>query len=139
MIIDISEDLETIVGGLGRVSFKKGNYIYIGSAKSCLEARLRRHLRKDKKIFWHIDYLLQNGKVQILQIWVIQKSIECWMADVFNKNSLSEVVKKGFGSSDCNCLTHLFYIKNKEKVESILEEIGFSKIIDLDFKISINK
>ena len=139
LVIKISEDFKTIVGKLGEISFREGYYIYVGSARGCLETRLRRHLRKDKKIYWHIDYLLQNGKVQILQIWVIQNSIECWTADVFNKNSLSEVVKKGFGSSDCNCLTHLFYIKNKEKAESILKEIGFSKIIDLDFKILINR
>jgi len=134
LIISVSEDFEIIVGCLGKVLFKKGNYIYIGSAKGCLEARLSRHLRKDKKVYWHIDYLLKNEKVRILQIWAIQKSIECWTADIFNKKiSLSEIVKKGFGSSDCNCLTHLFYIKNKEQAERILEKIGLSRIKEFGF------
>ncbi|GAG72913.1 unnamed protein product [marine sediment metagenome] len=115
------------------MSFKKGNYIYIGSAKGCLEARLRRHLKKDKKSFWHIDYLLKNRRTQISKIWVIPKSIECEIADVFNKEPICELVKKGFGSSDCNCLTHLFYIKNKEQTESILEKIGLSKIREFGF------
>jgi len=58
LVINISEDLEIKIGQLGEVFFKEGDYIYIGSAKACLDARLRRHLRKDKKTYWHIDYLL---------------------------------------------------------------------------------
>ncbi len=61
-----------------------------------------------------------------MQIWIIPKSIECKTADVFNKEPFCELVKKGFGSSDCKCETHLFYIKNKEKTEKILKKIGFS-------------
>jgi len=94
---------------------------------------LRKHLRKDKKTYWHIDYLLKSEKVQILQIWVIDKSIECKTAGIFNRNSLSEIVKKDFGSSDCNCLTHLFYIKNKEQTERVLEKIGLSRIREFGF------
>jgi Uri superfamily endonuclease len=109
------------------VSFKKGDYIYIGSAKGCLESRLKRHLRKEKKLFWHIDYLLERKKVKISQIWVIPKSIECETAGIFNKELTCEIVKKGFGSSDCKCTTHLFYLKNKEQVENILKKIGFSR------------
>ena len=109
------------------MSFKKGNYIYIGSAKGCLESRLKRHLKKEKKIFWHIDYLLEGKKAKISQIWVIPKSIECETAGIFNKELTCKIVKKGFGSSDCKCITHLFYLKNKEQVENILKKIGFSR------------
>ena len=58
---------------MGEVSFKEGDYIYISSAKGCLETRLQRHLRKEKRIFWHIDYPLENQKAKILQIWAIDK------------------------------------------------------------------
>jgi len=112
---------------LGKVFFKKGNYIYIGSAKACLEARLRRHLKKGKKIYWHIDYLLKDERTQISQIWVIPKSIECEVSEVFYRNELTEIVRKGFGSSDCKCVSHLFYIKNKERIEKVLKKIGFSR------------
>ncbi|MBA7498825.1 hypothetical protein ES704_01563 [subsurface metagenome] len=126
MLIYISEDLKVRVGQLGEVSFKKGDYIYIGSAIGCLEVRLRRHLKKDKKSFWHIDYLLENKKVKILQIWTIDKKMECQTAEVFCQDPTTEIIKKGFGSSDCKCVTHLFYIKNKERIKKILKEIGFS-------------
>lgn len=122
----VSEDLKIRVGQLGEVSFKKGDYIYIGSAKGCLEVRLRRHLKKDKKSFWHIDCLLKNRKTQISKIWFLRESIECEIAEVFYKNPFTEIVIKGFGSSDCKCATHLFYIKNKEKTEKILKKMGFS-------------
>ena len=92
-----------------------------------MEARLRRHLKKDKKSFWHIDYLLENKRAKILQIWMILKSIECETAEVFYRNPFTEIVSKGFGSSDCKCLTHLFFIKDKKKTEKILAEIGFSR------------
>jgi len=115
---------------LGKVFFKEGDYIYIGSAKGCLETRLQRHLRKEKKIFWHIDYLLENKKAKILQIWTVDKKMECQTAEVFCQAPTTEIIKKGFGSSDCKCLTHLFYIKNKKKAEKILEKTDFSRIID---------
>jgi len=111
---------------LGEVSFKEGDYIYIGSAKGCLETRLQRHLRKEKRIFWHIDYLLENQKAKILQIWTIDKKMECQTAEVFYQDPTTEIIKKGFGSSDCKCLTHLFFIKDKKETEKILKEIGFS-------------
>ena len=122
----MSEDFESMVGRLEEVFFKKGNYIYIGSAKGCLQLRLKRHLRKSKKIYWHIDYLLKSEKIQISQVLVIPKSIECKIADVFNEEITGELVKKGFGSSDCKCLSHLFYLKDREKTEKILEKKGFS-------------
>ena len=112
---------------MGEVSFKEGDYIYIGSAKGCLEARLRRHLKKDKKIYWHIDYLLKDERTQISQIWTIDKKMECRTAEVFYQDPTTEIIKKGFGSSDCKCVSHLFYIKNKERIEKILKEIGFSR------------
>jgi Uri superfamily endonuclease len=37
-----------------------------------------------------------------------------------------KTVKKGFGSSDCKCLSHLFYIKDRDKIEKILKKTGFS-------------
>jgi len=132
LTIYVSENFKIRVGQLGEVSFKKGDYIYIGSARGCLEARLRRHLKRDKKSFWHIDYLLKNRRTQISKIWVILESIECEIAEVFCRNPITEIVRKGFGSSDCKCVTHLFYIKDKEKIEKVLKEKGFSKRMEFE-------
>ena len=53
--------------------------------------------------------------------------MECQTAEVVCQDPTTEIIKKGFGSSDCKCLTHLFFIKNKKQIESILKEIGFSR------------
>ncbi len=127
LLINVSEDLKIRVGQLGEASFEKGDYIYIGSAKGCLETRLQRHLRKKKKTYWHIDYLLKSKKTKILQIWIIDKKMECQTAEVVCQDPTTEIIKKGFGSSDCKCLTHLFFVKNKKQIESILKKIGFSR------------
>lgn len=51
--------------------------------------------------------------------------MECQTADVFCQDPTTEIIKKGYGSSDCKCLTHLFFIKDEKITEKILEEIGF--------------
>lgn len=52
--------------------------------------------------------------------------MECQTAEVFYQDSTTEIIKKEFGSSDCKCSTHLFFIKDEKITEKILEEIGFS-------------
>ena len=42
------------------MSFKKGCYGYMGSALNGLEQRVRRHLSTQKKLHWHVDYLLAS-------------------------------------------------------------------------------
>ncbi|WP_456419321.1 DUF123 domain-containing protein [Methanocaldococcus infernus] len=89
--------------------FKKGYYFYVGSAngKSInLKNRIERHLRKEKNKFWHIDYLLEHGTIE--DIYINNKSVECEVA-----KELSNILEpiKGFGCSDCKCVSHLFYLK----------------------------
>ena len=73
LIIRVPHDLEIQIGALGAQNFNSGFWIYIGSAQgntsTNLEHRLRRHHRYDKKIHWHIDYLLAS-EVELTQaIW----------------------------------------------------------------------
>ena len=64
--IKVTINIEKTVGRLGKMLFEKGDYVYIGSAKGCLRSRLKRHLRKEKKTYWHIDYLLESKKSKII-------------------------------------------------------------------------
>jgi len=52
--------------------------------------------------------------------------MECQTAEVFCQDPTTEIIKEGFGSSECKCLTHLFFIKDEKKTKKILEEIRFS-------------
>jgi Uri superfamily endonuclease len=111
LIIHVGTDVEVNVGASGRVAFRKGLYAYVGSAQTNLEQRIRRHFRKEKRKFWHIDYLLANDATKILKVFFkkANKLEECKTAKIICKKG--EPIS-GFGSSDCNCKSHLFYIED---------------------------
>ena len=104
-------DMEAIdVGSLGRFAFPKGKYIYTGSAKRGLNARIDRHKRNEKKVYWHIDFLLaaKSAKVTSVDTFEFEEGGEC----ALNQSIIGEHIVRGFGSSDCRngCKSHLVYI-----------------------------
>jgi len=101
------KNTETIpVGKLGKIDFKEGFYIYAGSALNGLDQRIQRHIRKQKKIHWHIDYLLNHAKIVNVFYKQSEAKEECFIAKTLEKE-LSAI--PGFGCSDCTCKSHLFY------------------------------
>ncbi len=86
--------------------FQRGNYIYVGSAKKNIKKRIERHLRKKKKKFWHIDYLLQYAEVR--NVWVGDLPEEKIAATLTQE---MEIPVLGFGASDKKSKSHLFYSK----------------------------
>lgn len=107
LIIKNEEDKEIQIGNLGKVKFQKGYYCYVGSAMKNLSQRIARHRRKNKNLHWHIDYLLQNSKIlKSIEIRTIDK-IECDVS--YHLDKIAETRIDKFGSSDCNCNSHLFF------------------------------
>jgi len=119
LIIEVKKDMKVKIGKLGALFFKKGYYAYVGSAMNGLEGRISRHLRHDKKMHWHIDYLL--AKAEIKEIWYKEKSKECEIA-----GKLSFPFIKNFGCSDCKCKSHLFYSPYKKLLKTI-KRMGMKK------------
>ncbi|MDR0912275.1 MAG: GIY-YIG nuclease family protein [Methanobrevibacter sp.] len=111
LIIFNNEDKCLKIGSLKHIFFKKGYYVYIGSAMNSLIARLKRHLSKDKKKHWHVDYFLSSKNVEIEEIfyYVGEKRLECEIAKLINGKEINS-----FGCSDCNCNSHLKYFNNYE-------------------------
>lgn len=116
------------IGALGEIEFLKGYYLYIGSAmgnkgSTTLENRVKRHVSdsKGKKIFWHIDYLLTNQNCVITRLYLIPslKRLECIIANEALQTSDQRI--KNFGSSDCDCLSHLYYFQNLNELSQILK------------------
>ena len=109
LIISVGNDIKVNVGALGSIFFERGLYAYVGSAQNDLERRVQRHLRKAKKKFWHIDYLLDGDVVRIVKVFhkEAEKSEECRIA---RKLSEKGIAVKRFGCSDCGCVSHLFRI-----------------------------
>jgi Uri superfamily endonuclease len=105
LLIEIARPLRALtIGRLGKFAFPAGRYIYTGSAKRNFEARVARHLRREKTLRWHIDYLLAAPGVSIVGV---RRYVEGECA--LNQATPGRVVVQGFGASDCrmDCGSHL--------------------------------
>jgi sugar fermentation stimulation protein A len=108
-------DCEIEIGRLGSFHFPSGFYVYTGSGLSSLEGRIGRHLGKEKKNKWHIDYFLERAApVAFLPLTSSEQS-ECEINSMFLQKG--EVVAIGFGSSDCKCPSHLVYVGDYPHLE----------------------
>jgi sugar fermentation stimulation protein A len=99
------------VGHLGRFVFPSGYYVYTGSAKRGLESRIARHLRMEKGLRWHIDYLLSQARIVEVKRYYSGRPSECELSLRVGALPGSKIVAPGFGSSDCRCSTHLFHFR----------------------------
>ncbi|MCG6916527.1 MAG: DNA/RNA nuclease SfsA [Deltaproteobacteria bacterium] len=107
LIVKLTKKATIKAGRLPKSVFPAGYYVYVGSAMSGLSSRLARHRRPNKKIHWHIDYLTAAAS-HILPLPIrSSKRQECEIAKALS--SLGQTGQRGFGSSDCECATHLFY------------------------------
>ena len=121
LLIKIDKNIEVEIDSLGKINFDKGIYFYIGSAQNNLEKRIQRHKVKNKKLRWHIDYLLKNKSVKILKILYKNtgRKEECKIAKRLSK---TEIPISKFGCSDCDCKSHLFKIKNLKNILNLAME-----------------
>jgi len=121
LFISVERDIPVKVGALGEIKFSKGKYTYVGSAQNGIERRVARHLKREKKRFWHIDYLLTQKYVKVEKIFYKEaaKKEECKIAQALFRfgNPI-----RGFGCSDCSCQSHLFKIK-KELFSSLMQNL----------------
>jgi sugar fermentation stimulation protein A len=105
-IMRLTRDRKLLIGGLGEVRFRKGYYLYVGSAKMSLSKRIERHRRIIKKHHWHIDSLREAAEYHAALPVRASDDLECGIASALGK--VAEWSVPGFGSSDCGCGSHLF-------------------------------
>jgi len=118
LLIELKTDKQIQIGKLGKIYFKKGFYVYVGSALNNLEKRIQRHLSLEKKMHWHVDYLLNHANITDVFYKEKNEKIECNIARKFAK-SLKGI--NGFGCSDCNCQSHLYYGEKNKIVREIFK------------------
>jgi len=102
---------EIRIGALGNIKFDAGYYVYVGSAQRNLRRRIERHFRKEKKIKWHIDYLLSHAKILDFIAIDYPKSYEEKIAIKLGER-YSYI--PNFGSSDTRAKSHLFKINKND-------------------------
>lgn len=129
LVLKLEKSQFISVGKLKRTKFQPGIYLYIGRARSGLMGRLKRHLRTEKKLFWHIDYFLQKTRIE--DIWVKRNSFEecqtVGMIRGIRKDAFFPLKK--FGSSDCSCPGHLLHLaQDKDNLQSLRKNISFEKV-----------
>ncbi len=121
LIIKISQPINPKIGALGTTSFQAGLYAYVGSAQNSLETRVRRHLRKEKRLFWHIDYLLADAAAAVTEVYCLEgdKTCECQIAQLLAQQC--EPVPR-FGCSDCHCNSHLYRSESFDFLKSHMKQ-----------------
>jgi Uri superfamily endonuclease len=104
LYIELALPTTLTIGKLGTFDFPAGRYVYTGSAKRNIEARIKRHLSKHKKLKWHIDYLLDSANAIVINVIKYTLS-ECEL----NQQVLGTVIFPKFGATDCHagCGSHL--------------------------------
>lgn len=141
IILGVRRSVSIRVGALGVVRLCRDLYVYTGSARGGggLDARISRHLRREKKIFWHIDHLTSNPRVFVLAFVKAEepRRTEC----VVNRRIRSRLDAEpilGFGSSDCreSCLGHLLAVGSRslsmclEGIREAYRESGLNPVVE---------
>jgi sugar fermentation stimulation protein A len=125
IILHLEKNLSLEIGSLGQRRFKKGYYIYVGSAQKNLQARMNRHRRPGRTRFWHIDYLRQHARFCAAVPVRGTLVAECDLARAVA--GIAAWQAPGFGCSDCRCPSHLFGVpadplKNPAFIDLLLEK-----------------
>ncbi len=108
---------EINAGGLGKFQIDRGWYLYIGSAfgSGGLQARIDHHRRTAERPHWHIDYLRLHARLEAVWLTYDRAPKEHLWAKVVHTDMNGLVPREGFGSSDCHCLSHLFYFADRPR------------------------
>ncbi len=117
LIIKLIQNSRIRIGKLGEMNFKKGYYIYVGSALNSIDSRIQRHLSKEKKMFWHIDYFLNSPNSAVSEV-ILERSPEKWECNVAFEISKKGLPTDKFGCSDCKCSSHLFYFESEKAAKN---------------------
>jgi Uri superfamily endonuclease len=108
LVIDLAETVAFETAVTGAVMLPAGRYGYCGSARGAggIGARVRRHLRRDKTIHWHVDRLTAVG--QVIAVHAAPGGLECDLLRRLLAVPGVTIPAAGFGSSDCRrCPAHL--------------------------------
>jgi Uri superfamily endonuclease len=127
------------VGRIGTLNIEPGYYVYVGSAlgPGGVRARISRHARKAKTFRWHIDYL--RATAQLIEVWCTYHvgRRECQWSQAVADIPWSTIPLAGFGSSDCQCVSHLHQFAAKRSIRAIRSRLK-SQLPDVHQIVSAN-
>ena len=121
LLVALDRDHLITVGKLGQIHFPAGTYAYCGSAMAGYRGRVGRHFSRDKKLHWHIDYLLEQAEPVGAFLVPGGEGVECSLGRLLSTLENSEPIN-GFGSSDCSCGSH-FYLIEESSIPVLIKNI----------------
>ncbi|MCP3958884.1 MAG: GIY-YIG nuclease family protein [bacterium] len=109
-VLELSLDRQITLrpGKLGPVRLGPGLLRYYGSARGAggVRSRVARHLRREGRHHWHVDWLLARAPAE--RVIVELEAGECELVRRDLESGRWAVAAAGFGSSDCrSCPAHL--------------------------------
>ncbi len=129
LIIEITKPLTIAIRNTG-YKLEPGYYIYVGSAwgSGGLKSRIARHIKKDKKIHWHIDKITSTPFTAVKTICLLPGAPAHYESSIASTLLTKLDFIPGFGSSDKREDTsHLFicrtYSKCLETIRSLEKTI----------------
>jgi Uri superfamily endonuclease len=112
--------IEITVGRFGTVNLPGGDYAYAGSAfgPGGIAARVGHHLSVSRRPRWHLDFLRPHLVPRAVWFATEKHPWEHEWAAALQRIRGASVPCRGFGSSDCKCLSHLVHFRRMPTVET---------------------
>jgi len=120
LLLVCSRRLELRVGSLGVLRFEPGLYAYVGSASRGVIPRLRRHMSREKRLRWHIDYLTAGGAEPLGAAVLVGASEQEVAEEVVNAGD----PVPGFGASDSKLGSHLARVEDPRRLANALARLA---------------
>lgn len=107
------------------MQLQPGCYVYVGSAfgPGGLAARIRHHRQIAVRPHWHIDYL--RAACAVVRVWSTTDAAcreHVWANGVARLPDAG-MPMRGFGASDCECETHLFWFEHQPSVRTFRQRV----------------
>lgn len=128
LLLHLGKTTEIEIGAIGTRTFKRGFYVYFGTAHGgggvC--KRVGRHARllgDNKKRKWNVDYFREHAT--LVEVWFSHApaEFECRWSKAFSRLSISSVPVKKMGGWDCKTCPAHFYKLSQRPTTSLLREV----------------
>lgn len=126
LVLRSAKRLALDVGRLGRIDLPGGWYLYVGSAfgPGGVAARCNHHRRISERPRWHIDYL--RSRAPLRAIWFTHDPLprEHQWAAILRSRMDFKMPVAGFGASDCDCESHMFWVEKRPDFMGFLDRVA---------------
>ena len=128
LVLKLEKSTEQLIPKFGKIKIFAGYFFYCGSAHGSggVKSRIKRHLEKESKRFWHIDYI--KNHMQLIEVW-IQTNLEneeCKYCHFLANQIQAKTPIIGFGSSDCKnrCKSHLIWFPLSKNIDQLFTDMS---------------